>query len=313
MGNLYHIQEKFPKAIRMYRMALDQTSREEKDTRLKILRNIGNTFVKIGKLRDAIIAYEDAVGTSYDMKSCINLISCYVQLGDEEKSRQTLFRMISAAQKILGSTEEVEIEANVGRLEKESRDDLDKKRKETESILHTAARMVAKLNNESNWVDSFLWVHEQLHEKFPHVAFQIEIERAIEHLQKGEFAAAVKIFKSYENKDIEFKANVATNLSFVYFLEGNYITADEYADIALLSNKYNPNALVNKGNCLFIHEDYTRAREFYLEAIAIKSTCFEAIYNLALTNIRLGKTSEAMQSFVKLHTVSSNDPRVLQI
>ena len=46
MGNLFNIQEKFSQSIRMYRMALDQTAREDKETSLKILRNVGNTFVK---------------------------------------------------------------------------------------------------------------------------------------------------------------------------------------------------------------------------------------------------------------------------
>jgi intraflagellar transport protein 88 len=37
----------------------------------------------------------------------------------------------------------------------------------------------------------------------------------------------------------------------------------------------------------------------------------EAIFNLGLTNTRLGKLEDAMQSFVKLHTVSLNNLRVL--
>ena len=74
---------------------------EEKNTRVRILRNIGNTFVKIGKLRDVITNYEDAVSISNDVKQyCFNLLSCYIELGDEEKGKQTLFRMISASQKI---------------------------------------------------------------------------------------------------------------------------------------------------------------------------------------------------------------------
>ncbi len=316
MGNLFNMQEKYSQAIRMYRMALDQTGREDKETRLKILRNIGNTFVKIGKLRDAIMTYEDAVETNHDMKSCFNLITCYIKLGDEEKSKQLLFTMISTAQKIIHSLQKNESDSDTETVEKSGVNEelnhvVSKKLRDTETMLYTAARLVARINKGQTWEDSFHWVHGQLHQKFPQIAFQIEIEQAIEHLQKGEFAAAVKIFKSYENQDIAFKAMVASNLCFVYFLEGNYTVADEYADISLLSNKYNPNALVNKGNCLFIQEEYERAREFYLEAVAIKSTCFEAIYNLALTYVRLGQTSEAMQSFVKLHTVCSNEPRVL--
>lgn len=307
-GNLFFMKGKYPQAIRMYRMALDQTLHEDQETRLKITRNIGNAFFKFGKLRDAILSYEDSVAIMFDVKSFLNLISCYVELNDDEKSKEALFRMISGCMKILDTAQEIE-------QEKQSDVDIYRqqgnRREGTEAMLHTASRLVANMKQDQNWADNFVWVNEQLYHKFPDIAFQIEIERAVEHLQRGDYLAAVKIFKSYEGQQEKYKTMVSINLSFFYFLEGNYKTSNEYADIAISTSKYNPHALVNKGNCLFIHEDYSRAREFYLEAIAIQSTCFEAIYNLALTNARLGHTAEAIESFTILHTVSSNDPRVL--
>ncbi len=309
MGNLYNVQGDYVEAIRMYRMALDQTSRNEKELKRKIMLSIGNAFVKLGKISDAIKSFEDAVGLKSDSISFFNLVSLYVKLADEEKSKQTLFRMISATKKVNFNKEEEEKgDENVF---SETFDDCTEVEYNDIVLLHDAARLVAKMCNEDGWVENYLWVHDQLHQKFPQLACRIEIERSVEHLKRGEFRAAVKIFKSYEDEELESKAMVATNLSFIYFHEGNYSTADEYADLALNSNKYNPNALVNKGNCLFIQEDFERAREFYLEAIAIKSTCFEAIYNISLANLRLEQNEEAMQSLVKLHTVSSNDPHVL--
>jgi tetratricopeptide (TPR) repeat protein len=38
--------------------------------------------------------------------------------------------------------------------------------------------------------------------------------------------------------------------------------------------------MVNKGNCLMAHEKYAEAVEFYHEALAVDSGCFEALYNL---------------------------------
>jgi intraflagellar transport protein 88 len=308
IGNLFFIQGKYPQAIRMYRMALDQTLHEDQDTRLKINRNIGNSFIKLGKLRDAILSYEDSVATNFDVKSFLNLISCYVELNDDEKSKEALFRMINGCTKILDTTQEIEEER---RSNFDTCSHLGNSHKDTDSMLHTASRLVANMKQDQNWVDNFAWVHEQLYHKFPDIAFQIEIERAVEHLQRGDYVAAVKIFKSYEGQQEKYKTMVSINLSFFYFLEGNYKTSSEYADIAISTSKYNPYALVNKGNCFFISEDYSKAREFYLEAIAIQSTCFEAIYNMALTSVRLGHTLEAIQSFSKLHSVSANDPRVL--
>lgn len=39
-------------------------------------------------------------------------------------------------------------------------------------------------------------------------------------------------------------------------------------------------ALVNKGNCSFVLEDYEKAREHYMDALSIESSCIEALFNL---------------------------------
>lgn len=49
MGNIYFEQRKFPQAIKMYRMALDQVPGTQKETRYKIMRNIGVAFMRLGQ------------------------------------------------------------------------------------------------------------------------------------------------------------------------------------------------------------------------------------------------------------------------
>jgi len=51
-------------------------------------------------------------------------------------------------------------------------------------------------------------------------------------------------------------ARAATNISFLYFIEKNYRNAEKYADIAIKNDRYNAKALVNKGNCLYIKEEF---------------------------------------------------------
>ena len=58
MGNICVKQGKFAKAIKMYRMALDQIPDVHKVVRLKILQNIGIVFVKMGRFADAITSFE---------------------------------------------------------------------------------------------------------------------------------------------------------------------------------------------------------------------------------------------------------------
>jgi hypothetical protein len=49
MGNIYFEQRKFTQAIKMYRMALDQVPGTQKETRYKIMRNIGVAFMRLGQ------------------------------------------------------------------------------------------------------------------------------------------------------------------------------------------------------------------------------------------------------------------------
>ena len=39
-------------------------------------------------------------------------------------------------------------------------------------------------------------------------------------------------------------------------------------------------ALVNKGNNLFHNGDFNKAKDFYMEALSIETSCTEALYNL---------------------------------
>ena len=95
-------------------------------------------------------------------------------------------------------------------------------------------------------------------------------------------------------------SRVASNISFLYFLENNYSEAERYVDIALNSDRYNARALVNKGNCLFMKNDFRKAKELYLEAIGVEADCIEALYNLGFVNKKLNLFIEALQVFIPL-------------
>lgn len=49
MGNIYFEQQKYPAAIKMYRMALDQVALTSRSVRNRILRNIGVAFMRVGQ------------------------------------------------------------------------------------------------------------------------------------------------------------------------------------------------------------------------------------------------------------------------
>ena len=53
-------------------------------------------------------------------------------------------------------------------------------------------------------------------------------------------------------------------------------------------NRYNAKALVNKGNCMFMRQDFEMARKMYQESMGAEADCIEAIYNLGVVSKRLG-------------------------
>jgi tetratricopeptide (TPR) repeat protein len=101
--------------------------------------------------------------------------------------------------------------------------------------------------------------------------------------------------KGLEKKDKTTMSRVASNISFLYFLENDYSEAERYVDIALNNDRYNARALVNKGNCLFMKNDFRKAKELYLEAIGVEADCIEALYNLGYVNKKLNLFIEALQ------------------
>ena len=66
---------------------------------------------------------------------------------------------------------------------------------------------------------------------------------------------AIEELKAFEKKDVHLKARAATNLSFIYFLEGDINNANQCAELAVRNSRYNAKALVNKGNCLLVKVD----------------------------------------------------------
>lgn len=58
--------------------------------------------------------------------------------------------------------------------------------------------------------------------------------------------------QGFERKEHKVKARAATNLAFLYSLEGDSSSAERYADLAVATDKYSAQALVNKvSSCLF--------------------------------------------------------------
>ncbi|XP_049304737.1 intraflagellar transport protein 88 homolog isoform X1 [Bactrocera dorsalis] len=115
MGNIYYKMGIYPKAIKMYRMALDSVPNNLKQLRLKITQNIGILFVRMGQYIDAASSFEFIMTERADIRSGIHSILCYYAMGDVEKIKST-FRNLCDIQPI-ESENDLEIENNIVKIQ----------------------------------------------------------------------------------------------------------------------------------------------------------------------------------------------------
>jgi len=80
--------------------------------------------------------------------------------------------------------------------------------------------------------------------------------------------------------------------------------------MAVKADRYDPAALVNKGNVMMTRGDAEKASEWYAEAIQCDASCVEATYNLALAYKRMGRHADALRCFDKLNVMLRNNAQV---
>jgi intraflagellar transport protein 88 len=309
MGNIYYEQKKYPQAIKMYRMALDQIPSTGKELRYKILRNIGNAFVRLGQFQDALENYESIMNGSADIQSAFNALLCLYARGDKEKMKKHFINMLRIP--VPGLTEEdaeklhesISHQDIINEHEDALRTELQRRMDISNEKVLTGARLIAPVVEEKgDWEGGYRWVIDQLRSDFDQVLSKFEIDLSMMFMRKRRFEDAIGVLKNFEKKDMSLRAIAGTNLSFIYFLEGDYAQAEKHADVAIKSDRYNAKALVNKGNCMYVSGEFARAREMYLEAVGVEADCIEAIYNLGLVNLKLQNFQEAQSAFDKLVT-----------
>jgi len=310
MGNIYYEQKKYSAAIKMYRMALDQIPNTGREVRYKIMRNIGNAFVRLGQFQDAIASFEQIMEGSPDLQTGFNLVLCYYAAGEKERMKKGFSRLLSVRQ--IGMDDDA-LEADIEDVLQEDglKDAMRERNKQSSKYISVAAKLLAPVV-DIDIVSGFNWVGEVLRSQSQlSLATEMEISKALFFMRSRQFDKAIETLKSYEKKDKQLVAHAATNLSFIYFHEGDHQNAIKYADLAMKHNRYNAKALVNKGNCMFMRGEYDHARSMYQEAMGAEADCLEAIYNLGVVNKRLGEQASALGLFEKLHAIIPNSVEVL--
>ncbi|RHY33933.1 hypothetical protein DYB32_001280 [Aphanomyces invadans] len=322
MGNIYFEQQQYPTAIRMYRMALDQIPNTSKEIRYNIKKNIGSAQIKLGHYQDAATTFEDIMEGNPDFQSGFNLIICYYAIGEHEKMRRGFTNLIGIPMEGVGDDDSQDDESKDGdiptgvpavvHLKKDGlKAEIRARQKKATEFILTAAKLCAPALDKKDWLAGYNWVIDAMKVDHEPIASEMEICKALHFLKNKDFDKAIEVLKAFEKKDPALKAMAATNLSFLYFVEGDYAQADKFASLAVRHQRYNAKALVNKGNCLYIKNECERAKELYLEAIGVEADCIEAIFNLGLVNIKIGVLNEALQAFEKLHSIVPTNTEVL--
>ncbi|XP_037746800.1 intraflagellar transport protein 88 homolog isoform X3 [Chelonia mydas] len=289
MANIYLKQRNYSKAIKFYRMALDQIPSIHKEMRIKIMQNIGVAFIKTGQYTDGISSFEHIMSTSPNLKAGFNLILCYFAIGDREQMKKAFQKLITVPLEI----------------------DYDDKYISPNDDPHTNLLIEAIKNDQLRQMERERCVEVVKASHYVELANDLEINKAITYLRQKDFYQAVETLKMFEKKDSRVKSAAATNLSFLYYLENEFAQATNYADLAVNSDRYNPSALTNKGNTVFANGDYEKAAEFYKEALRNDSSCTEALYNIGLTYKKLNRIDEALDCFLKLQAILRNSAQVL--
>uniref|UniRef100_A0A8C5E5X1 Intraflagellar transport 88 homolog n=1 Tax=Gouania willdenowi TaxID=441366 RepID=A0A8C5E5X1_GOUWI len=318
MGNIYLKLKNYPKALKYYRMALDQISDEHKEMRTKIMQNIGMVFVCMGQYTDAITSFEQIMSNSPNIKAGYNLTLCYYAIGDRERMKKAFQELISVPlciddeDKYIPSNDDPTSNLITEAIKNDKLHQMERDRKSmAEKFIMTTAKLIAPAI-ETSFATGFDWCVEMVKSsQYVELANDLEINKAITFLRQKDINQAVKTLKTFEKKDTRVKSTAATNLSFIYFLEKDFDQADRFADLAMNADRYNPAALTNKGNIVFVKQEYEKAAEFFKEALRNDSMCTEALYNLGLTYKRMNHVEEGLDCFIKLHNILRNSTQVM--
>ncbi|KAJ3277140.1 Intraflagellar transport protein 88 [Terramyces sp. JEL0728] len=325
MGNIYFEQGKYSQAVKMYRMALDQISNSNREFRFKIMRNIGNAFIKMGQFQDAITSLEAIMEGNPEMQTGFNLVLCYFAIGDKEKMKRGFQRLISIPPPNIEQNDENNRIFKDEPIEDHEVFDEDalraiarEKKKAAHRYIVLAAKLIAP-SIEANFSVGYDWMVEVLKASSnTNMASELEIAKSVQYLKTKDFQQALESLKAFEKKDQKLVGTASTNLSFLYFLEGDYKNSEYYADVAIEHDRYNSKAQTNKGNCYFVKGtrklnigQLAKARDHYQEVIGMDAVCTEAMYNLGLALKKMKDYDAALIWFDKLHAILRSSPEVI--
>jgi len=94
LGNILYQQGEYKPAITEYKKAKDKISKENKELRANIMKNIGMTHIKMGNYGEAIEEYSESLKSNPDIRTAMNLLLCHLAIGDIENTKNVFNVML---------------------------------------------------------------------------------------------------------------------------------------------------------------------------------------------------------------------------
>ncbi|XP_015498103.1 intraflagellar transport protein 88 homolog isoform X2 [Parus major] len=233
MGNIYLKQRNYSKAIKFYRMALDQITSSHKQMRIKIMENIGVAFIKTGQYVDAISSFEEIMSISPNLKAGFNLILCYFAIGNGEQMKKAFKNLIEVPlevdyeDKYISLNDDLHMNLLIEAMKNDSLSQIERERKSlAEEYIMTAAKLIAPAI-ETSFAVGYDWCVDVVKAShYVELANDLEINKATTYLRQQNFNQALETLKMFEKKDSRVKSAAATNLSFLYYLSYRYFPSN---------------------------------------------------------------------------------------
>ncbi|KAJ1521467.1 hypothetical protein ONE63_003135 [Megalurothrips usitatus] len=319
MGNIYLKLSDYDKAVKMYRMAIDQVPTTHKELRIKIMHNIGVLFVKMGQFTEACSSFEYIMQEKPDFHTGLDVIVCYYALGEKEKMKRGFQMLVEVPLKIddedkyNATSEDPAVNLALEAIRNDSLRKLERQMKQSaERSILTAAKLIAPVVDDT-FAAGYNWCLETLKSSnYGFLAAELEINKAVMFLKQKEINQAIDTLKSFEKKtESKIASSAATNLAFIYYLQGDMEQAKKFSESSRTVDAYNAAAFVNLGSVSMAQGDFEKAKDLFLYALDNDASCVEALYNLGLVNKQLGLHEDALDCFLKLQAIVRHHPEAL--
>ncbi|VDN27636.1 unnamed protein product, partial [Gongylonema pulchrum] len=275
IANIYFKQKDYKKAIKYYRMALDQVPNFQKSKRhlrypIKIMNNIGVAFIKCGEYDEAASTFEHCMEEKGDYNMALNLILTAYCLNDVEKMKDGFQRLLDLPA-LLDDEPKYADQQDFLLSQLIANDTLKQwersHRHTAEKTIFVAARIISSAIAPT-FSEGYEWCVEAIRQSlYSPLAMEIEMSKAVALLRQGDLETASQV--RFTNQALRVFPPALLNLSMQNIDTGQ-------AAVALGSGtiRYPTKFVAKKQYCLF-----------HLQPVDVLSAPFCCVFIIAVYQI----------------------------